>query len=79
MVTVSGPRLFIRLHDGYGVALVYGPEAEHATRACASDTRQYSRAGKGWLVPLDLVADLQAFAQFYHLLAVTYRTKREAS
>lgn len=77
-LTRPGPQLFVRIFDSYGVALVTGPEAGYATKAVAADSRRFTKDGHGWLVPLDVVGDLECFAQYYHLLHVVYR-KKEAS
>lgn len=74
-----GPQLFIRIHDSYGVAVVHGPEATAATRAVASVDRKYSVDGGGWLVPLDLVADVEAWGHWNRLLVVVYRPKAKGA
>lgn len=74
-LTRPGPQMFVRIFDSYGLALVTGPEADHATKAIAPDKRKFTMDGRGWLVPIEDVPDLESFAAYYRILSVTYRKK----
>lgn len=70
------PTLFITEDATTGKALVRGADAEQATRMCAQSERRWSWESRGWIIPLELVSDVQVFAAYYHLLAVTTKLKR---
>ena len=64
-----GPWLFVTVDDQRSVALLRGDGA-HDVIKTLSLKATWSRGGRGWVVDVKHVADVVAFAQYRHELAV---------
>lgn len=69
------PDLYVTTDTVAGVALVRGPEAKSVTGALCPDDRKFSRSGRGWVVPADVVGDLRAYAEHFKILLVVSERK----
>jgi hypothetical protein len=68
-VTRGAVWLFVTIDDRRNLALLRGDGARDTVEALGLADR-YSRLGHGFVVDLDRVADVVAYAQFKHELAV---------
>jgi hypothetical protein len=77
-VVVSRPWLWATIDEPTGLALVRGPEARRTCRLLAPEDcpPRWSAAGRGWVVPVSVVADLQAYAQMIHTY-ITVSTRQD--
>jgi hypothetical protein len=76
-----GPWLYLTTDEKRGVVLVRGPGDREVIDALGLEAR-YSRVGHGWVVDLEHVADVVAYAESRHELVVVSNRcppEREAS
>ena len=81
-----GPWLFVTVDQAHAVALLRGDGANQCARLFSgsypgadSKPSRWSYAGRGWVIPSRLVADVIAYAEFKHELAVVSQRKVAAS
>jgi hypothetical protein len=58
---------------------VRGPSARRVTGLLAAEQRQWSRSGRGWVVPADVVPDLRCYGEVFRELVVVSQRKQAAS
>ena len=73
-----GPWLYVTRDTRRGALLLRGEGAEPAVTALSLPARRSTYA-RGWVVDLEHLADVLAFAQYRHELAVVSERKAEAS
>jgi hypothetical protein len=75
---MSRPWLWATVDETTGMALVRGPEAKRTCRLLAPENcpPRWSASGRGWVVPMSVVADLRAYAQYLHHY-VTVSTRQD--
>lgn len=59
------PWLWATVDEMSGMALVRGPEAKRTCRLLAPEScpPRWSASARGWVVPISVIVDLQAYAQ----------------
>jgi hypothetical protein len=68
LVKATGPSLYITIRGDR--ALVRGTDAERVCRMVSTDGPRWSDGGRGWVITAATVADVLAYSQAAHLLAV---------
>jgi hypothetical protein len=83
---MSAPWLFIQEDPRRNLALLRGEGAAETVQqigsiheTVAGHRPTWSRAGGGWVIRRDLVADAMAYAQFHRRLVVLHERKEAAS
>lgn len=74
-MTARGPDIFVAVDHDRGLALVYGRAARRITWLLSPTVPRWSGRGRGWVLPAELVADVQAYAEQAHLVAVVHDRK----